>query len=124
MTMMKRAIAMVVAVCLISFFPYQMGLPFPSSYLPVFFFINGLCALWSVFNQLVVIAFYEYRIHDHKDTFFQTVLKFVLWPGMILNHHVQLVLCRLPFIVNKALGILYALVLFILSMLVSFVFEV
>ncbi|HEY4552938.1 MAG TPA: hypothetical protein VIG80_07065, partial [Bacillaceae bacterium] len=88
------------------------GVPLPSSYIQLAILTNSIFAFASIFLQTAVIVIYEKNVRDEPETLLGHAFKYVAIYTSGMNYHIQKVLRRLPFVLNK----LGAVVLFLLML--------
>uniref|UniRef100_A0A7U3YG15 Uncharacterized protein n=1 Tax=Geobacillus sp. (strain Y4.1MC1) TaxID=581103 RepID=A0A7U3YG15_GEOS0 len=100
-------------------------MPYPSIYLPVWLAVSWVCAFVSIFIQRVVIAYYYSNVNIENDqkSIFNYFFKYSALFIMGFNHYIQLLLSKMPFLLNKLFAILTFLVLILQSFVVLGVYD-
>ncbi|UXH42992.1 hypothetical protein N5C46_15005 [Rossellomorea vietnamensis] len=98
-------ILMVIVMTLISFSLSGINIPLPSAFVPLMIAANCVFAFISIFTQRLIIALYEVNVFEEKDSLGSYFYKYVAIFTSGINYYVQNVLNRLPFLVNKLLGL-------------------
>ncbi|WP_061810547.1 hypothetical protein [Rossellomorea vietnamensis] len=86
---------------------YGINIPLPSSYIPLVIAANGVFAFCSIFAQRLIIALYEVNVFEGKDSLVGYFNKYTAIFTSGINYYIQIVLNRLPFLMNKILAICY-----------------
>jgi hypothetical protein len=110
-------IGMALAFCVITLFSLGfIFMPYPSNYLPLWLTVSWICAFVSIFIQRIVIGYYYSNANIEKNNqksisnyFFKYVTLFI----MGFNHYIQLLLSKMPFLLNKLFAIFVFFLLFI-----------
>ncbi|OMI27041.1 hypothetical protein BTA31_12805 [Bacillus haynesii] len=87
------------------------SIPYPSSILIVYLIVNMIFAFASLLFPTVVIKLYESNVYDETKGLIPDFFRYVAILVSSLNYEVQKVLARLPFILQRILGIVFILVL-------------
>lgn len=104
---MTGFILMMVVITLISFSLSGINIPLPSAYVPLMIAANCVFAFFSIFTQRLVIALYEVNVFEEKGSLVSYFYKYVAIFTSGINYHVQNVLNRLPFMINKLLALCF-----------------
>ncbi|MCY9261744.1 hypothetical protein [Bacillus haynesii] len=106
------------------FFNYALNgmVPFPSSLLYISLTINLIMAIYSLIAPSWVIKIYEYNIYEVPNGWISDLLRFFLVFAWSVNYEVQVVLYRLPFLLQRLMGIIFIFVLLINIFLISSMF--
>uniref|UniRef100_A0A7U3YG29 Uncharacterized protein n=1 Tax=Geobacillus sp. (strain Y4.1MC1) TaxID=581103 RepID=A0A7U3YG29_GEOS0 len=119
-------IGMALAFCVITLFSLGfIFIPYPSNYLPLWFTVSWICAFVSIFIQRVVIAYYYFNVNVENDqkSIFNYFFKYLALFIMGFNHYIQLLLSKMPFLLNKLFAILTFLVLILQSFVLLGVYD-
>ncbi len=105
------------------FFSYALNgmVPFPSSLLYISLSVNLIMAIYSLIAPSWVIKIYEYNIYEAPNGWISDLLYFLFFVWSV-NYEVQVVLYRLPFLLQRLLGIIFIFVLIINIFLISSMF--
>lgn len=105
------------------FFSYALNgmVPFPSSLLYISLSVNLIMAIYSLIAPSWVIKIYEYNIYEAPNGWISD-LRYFLFFVWSVNYEVQVVLYRLPFLLQRLLGIIFIFVLIINIFLISSMF--
>lgn len=82
-------------------------IPFPSTILLLFLLSNAIFAFFSIFAQRAVIGLFDYNYYTDKQGILSLFNKYTTLALFGLNYFVQLVLNRLPFLLNKLFALLF-----------------
>ncbi|MBG9914724.1 hypothetical protein ABD67_07570 [Bacillus sonorensis] len=106
------------------FFSYALNgmVPFPSSLLYISLSVNLIMAIYSLIAPSWVIKIYEYNIYEAPNGWISDLLRYFLFFVWSVNYEVQVVLYRLPFLLQRLLGIIFIFVLIINIFLISSMF--
>ena len=111
-------IGMALAFCVITLFSLGfIFLPYPSNYLPLWLTVCWVCAFVSIFIQRVVIVYYysNANIENNQKSISNYFFKYVTYFIMGFNHYIQLLLSKMPFLLNKLFAIFAFLLLYKLN---------
>ncbi|MFD2923800.1 hypothetical protein [Halobacillus naozhouensis] len=98
-------------------------IPYPSTLVLLTIFTNAMVALYSIIFHKPAIALYESNVYGEAESVMDYTFKFiaVLFSG--INYHIQIILIRLPLIVNKLIAIVFIFFLLWQSAVLINVFE-
>lgn len=108
--MREKVIGFLIAFVVITFLAWTMhgiNIPLPSSYIQVLLFVNTLVAFLSIFMQRLVIVLYEMNVLEKRTGFSNYAIKYFAMFILGLNYHVQVVINRLPFLLNKIMAVMF-----------------
>ncbi|CAM4041669.1 hypothetical protein [Mesobacillus zeae] len=123
---MSRTIGFLIAFFIMTSFAYSYawnGLPYPSAYLPVIFVITAIFNFLSIFVQRTVMGWYEGNVYRAGPGTINAAFKYFAILSTGLSYHIQKVLVRMPFIINKLLAIVFFIAFLTLTFLTISVFE-
>ncbi|WP_202614149.1 hypothetical protein [Parageobacillus thermoglucosidasius] len=119
-------IGMALAFCVITLFSLGfIFLPYPSNYLPLWLTVCWVCAFVSIFIQRVVIVYYysNANIENNQKSISNYFFKYVTYFIMGFNHYIQLLLSKMPFLLNKLFAIFAFLLLFVQCVIVLMIYD-
>ncbi|QPA33101.1 hypothetical protein [Thermaerobacillus caldiproteolyticus] len=120
-------IGMALAFCVITLFSlgFIFDIPYPSIYLPIWLTVCWVCAFVSIFIQRVVIAYYysNANIENNQESISNYFFKYVTLFIMGFNHYIQLLLSKMPFLLNKLFAIFAFLLLFAQFFIVLMIYD-
>ncbi|OAT73150.1 hypothetical protein A7K69_03970 [Parageobacillus thermoglucosidasius] len=120
-------IGMALAFCVMTLISlaFIFDMPYPSIYLPIWLTVCWICAFVSIFIQRVVIAYYysNANIDNNQKSISNYFFKYVTLFIMGFNHYIQLLLSKMPFLLNKLFAILTFLVLILQSFVLLGVYD-
>ncbi|WP_420769128.1 hypothetical protein ACNR9V_12525 [Parageobacillus thermoglucosidasius] len=123
----KEWIGMALAFCVITLFSlgFIFDIPYPSIYLPIWLTVCWVCAFVSIFIQRVVIAYYysNANIENNQESISNYFFKYVTLFIMGFNHYIQLLLSKMPFLLNKLFAIFAFLLLFAQFFIVLMIYD-
>ena len=108
--MREKVIGFLMAFVVLTFLAWTMhgiNIPLPSSYIQVWLSVNTVFAFLSIFMQRLVIVLYEMNVLEKRTGFFNYAIKYFAIFILGLNHHVQVVINRLPFLLNKIMAVMF-----------------
>jgi hypothetical protein len=112
-------IGMALAFCVMTLISlgFIFDVPYPSIYLPIWLTVSWVCAFVSIFIQRFVIAYYYFNVNieNGQKSIFNYFFKYLALFIMGFNHYIQLLLSKMPFLLNKLFAILTFLVLILQS---------
>jgi hypothetical protein len=82
-------------------------IPFPSTIVLLLLLSNAIFAFFSILAQRAVIGLFDYNSYTDKQGIIFLFIKYVTLALFGLNYFVQLVLNRLPFLLNKLFALLF-----------------
>ncbi|NPC91550.1 hypothetical protein HOO54_04635 [Bacillus sp. WMMC1349] len=114
-----------VFLCLSIFFGLALGrdIPYPSSLITISLAINTLAAIISLIAPSAVINHYESSIYEEPKGLINDLMRYFLVFTWGINYEVQIVLARLPFIFQRLIGVILAVLLFFGTFAVGVIFE-
>ncbi|WP_273126207.1 hypothetical protein [Bacillus weihaiensis] len=124
---MKKHIAVILTVgfwLLIAFYLTGINVPLPSSLVIVVLGINTIFAFFSLFIQRLVIRLYKANVYEKSHSFSDYFYKYIAILTSGINYFVQMVIIRLPLIFNKAMGLVFFVVLLFINYTLLHVFNV
>jgi succinate dehydrogenase hydrophobic anchor subunit len=100
-------------------------MPYPSNYLPLWLTVCWICAFVSIFIQRVVIAYYysNVNIENNQKSVSNYFFKYVTYFIMGFNHYIQLILSKMPFLLNKLFAIFVFLLLFVQFFVIFMIYD-
>uniref|UniRef100_A0A7U4DLG4 Uncharacterized protein n=1 Tax=Geobacillus sp. (strain Y4.1MC1) TaxID=581103 RepID=A0A7U4DLG4_GEOS0 len=100
-------------------------MPYPSNYLPLWLTVCWICAFVSIFIQRVVIAYYysNANIENNQKSASNYFFKYVTYFIMGFNHYIQLLLSKMPFLLNKLFAIFVFLLLFVQFFVIFMIYD-
>jgi succinate dehydrogenase hydrophobic anchor subunit len=100
-------------------------MPYPSNYLPLWLTVCWICAFVSIFIQRVVIAYYysNANIENNQKSISNYFFKYVTYFIMGFNHYIQLLLSKMPFLLNKLFAIFVFLLLFVQFFVIFMIYD-
>ncbi|AEH48369.1 hypothetical protein [Parageobacillus thermoglucosidasius] len=100
-------------------------MPYPSNYLPLWLTVCWICAFVSIFIQRVVIVYYysNANIENNQKSISNYFFKYVTYFIMGFNHYIQLLLSKMPFLLNKLFAIFAFLLLFVQCVIVLMIYD-
>jgi succinate dehydrogenase hydrophobic anchor subunit len=119
-------IGMALAFCVITLFSLGfIFMPYPSNYLPLWLTVCWICAFVSIFIQRVVIAYYysNVNIENNQKSVSNYFFKYVTYFIMGFNHYIQLILSKMPFLLNKLFAIFVFLLLFVQFFVIFMIYD-
>jgi succinate dehydrogenase hydrophobic anchor subunit len=120
-------IGMALAFCVITLISlgFIFDIPYPSIYPPLLLTFSWICAFVSIFIQRIVIAYYYFNVNIENDqkSIFDYFFKYLALFIMGFNHYIQLLLSKMPFLLNKLFAILTFLVLILQSFVILGVYD-
>lgn len=108
--MKEKVIGFLITFVVLTFLAWTMhgiNIPLPSSYIQVLLSANTVFAFLSIFMQRLVIILYEMNVLEKRTGFFNYAIKYFAVFILGLNYHVQVVINRLPFILNKIMAVIF-----------------
>lgn len=94
-----------------SLFLTGIDIPIPSSYIALMITANAVFAFFSIFAQKLVIILYEVNVYEKPKTLLDYCFKYIAIITSGVNYHIQNLLNRLPFILNKLASVFFFLFL-------------
>ncbi|WP_282142504.1 hypothetical protein [Cytobacillus oceanisediminis] len=91
----------------ISLFLNGIDIPIPSSYIALMITANAVFAFFSIFAQKLVITLYEVNVYEKPKTLLDYCFKYIAIITSGINYHIQNLLNRLPFILNKLASVFF-----------------
>lgn len=91
----------------ISLFLNGIDIPIPSSYIALMITANAVFAFFSIFAQKLVIILYEVNVYEKPKTLLDYCFKYIAIITSGINYHIQNLLNRLPFILNKLASVFF-----------------
>ncbi|WP_261382663.1 hypothetical protein [Bacillus paralicheniformis] len=115
----------IVLIFLSIFFALALGehMPFPSSLFYASILINVIMAVISLFFPSWVIKQYEFSIYEESNGLINDLLRYFLFFAWTINYEVQIVLARLPFVLQRLLGVIFIAVLLWELTMIGLIFE-
>ncbi|MFN2744872.1 hypothetical protein ACINLE_04615 [Bacillus sp. z60-18] len=86
-------------------------IPYLSALLYVSLTINFIMAIFSLLFPTWVIKQYEFNIYEEPGGWINDFLRYFLFFAWTINYEVQVVLARLPFLLQRLMGIIFIIVL-------------
>jgi hypothetical protein len=119
-------IGMALAFCVITLISlgFIFDIPYPSIYLPLLLTFSWICAFVSIFIQRFVIAYYYFNVNveNGQKSIFSYLFKYLALFIMGFNHYIQLLLSKMPFLLNKLFAIFTFLLLFVQFFIVLMIY--
>jgi hypothetical protein len=120
-------IGMALAFCVMTLISlaFIFDMPYPSIYLPIWLTVCWVCAFVSIFIQRFVIAYYYFNVNVENDqkSIFNYFFKYLALFIMGFNHYIQLLLSKMPFLLNKLFAIFAFLLLFVQFVIVLMIYD-
>ncbi|MCY8591834.1 hypothetical protein [Bacillus haynesii] len=101
----------VIAISLFLGFVLREHIPYPSALLYMSLTINFIMAIISLLFPNWVIKQYEFNIYEESSGWINDFLRYFLFIAWAINYEVQVVLARLPFLLQRLMGIVFIIVL-------------
>ncbi|KAA0835478.1 hypothetical protein P9G44_05625 [Bacillus paralicheniformis] len=101
----------VIAISLFLSFVLREHIPYPSALLYMSLTINFIMAIISLLFPNWVIKQYEFNIYEESSGWINDFLRYFLFIAWAINYEVQVVLARLPFLLQRLMGIVFIIVL-------------
>ena len=107
------------------FFGFAMSgdIPYPNSALIIYLTINMVFAFVSLFVPTLIIKLYETNVYDESNGLVTDFFRYVAILVSSLNYEVQIVLARLPFVLQRLLGVIFIAVLLWELTMIGLIFE-
>ncbi|MCY7752091.1 hypothetical protein [Bacillus haynesii] len=100
-----------IALSLFLSFVLREHIPYPSALLYMSLTINFIMAIISLLFPNWVIKQYEFNIYEESSGWINDFLRYFLFIAWAINYEVQVVLARLPFLLQRLMGIVFIIVL-------------
>lgn len=98
-------------------------IPYPNSVLIIYLTINMVFAFVSLFVPTLIIKLYEVNVYDESNGLITDFFRYVAILVSSLNYEVQIVLARLPFVLQRLLGVIFIAVLLWELTMIGLIFE-
>ncbi|MED4903577.1 hypothetical protein [Parageobacillus thermoglucosidasius] len=111
----KERIGMAVAFIIISLLSLGflgIDVPFPSTYILLWLTTNMMYAFLAVFWQRLAFLIYYANVHDKQTSIMDYLRKYAMFFFISLNHYVQQIFSKAPFLLNKLFATLFVIFLF------------
>ncbi|EZP77048.1 hypothetical protein H839_10648 [Parageobacillus genomosp. 1] len=119
-------IGMALAFCVITLISlgFIFDIPYPSIYPPLLLTFSWICAFVSIFIQRFVIAYYYFNVNveNSQKSIFSYLFKYLALFIMGFNHYIQLLLSKMPFLLNKLFAVFAFLLLFVQFFIVLMIY--
>ncbi|MED1145238.1 hypothetical protein [Bacillus paralicheniformis] len=107
------------------FFGFAMSgdIPYPNSALIIYLTINMVFAFVSLFVPTLIIKLYETNVYDESNGLVTDFFRYVAILVSSLNYEVQIVLARLPFVLQRLMGVIFIAALLWELTMIGLIFE-
>lgn len=123
---MQKIIGIVLAIILLNLLSLPLlgiNIPIPSSYIAVMITTNAIFAFFSIFLQRIVIALYEANVYEKPESISDYLFKYIAILTSGFNYYIQILLRRLPFVLNKLAALLFFLFHILMWAILGFIFN-
>lgn len=87
------------------------NIPYPSTFIFFILATNFMVSLYSILFHPIALGIYESNVFQEKTTLFDYIFKYIAIFLSGINYYVQMILLRLPLLLNKLIAIVFVLFL-------------